>query len=547
MTTLSRRSGRYFSRLIVPSDLRQVIGRREILRSLRCSTYRRAKLLGARWEGRLARLFILLRAHRHYMTKEQIEALVQHYLTTTLDVFEDFRLEKGRVCDEDLEGQWLVLSHLLDETVDQLTDHNYTKIGTIVDELLSAHGLAVPKTSPAYKKLCRSILAAQQQAFRIEMGRLDGDYTRGDGGSLRAGQTGAAGATHYASIFAPTPTITEAVKQYFEHYTHRDKRTNEEKERALQRFGETLPGKEATLLKDITKAHCIAFRNAYSQLPRRIPDKLRGKTIGEILTALKGTGYVKVTHSAVNHALTDLRHFFVWAIRHDHYTAGENPVEGIDFESVEEESNDPYTDADLKGIFRHPEFLDQQAARPERYWLLWVLLYTGARRSEIDQLDVADIRQDEAGTWFFDIRFHEEKGLRLKNKVSIRRTPVHSRLIAVGFLDYIESLQKVKQTVLFEKPAGSDKRDRGRSTVGDAVGKWFSRLKVSAKVSTGKTLHSFRHTVITRLTAAGVPQDMREMLVGHVAESTHGRTYTHREAISLVLLKEHLEKLRYNL
>jgi hypothetical protein len=180
MTTLSSRSGRYFSRVIVPSDLRQVLGRREILRSLRCSTYRRAKLVGARWEGRLARLFVILRAHRHYMTKEQIEALVQHYLTTTLDVFEDFRLEKGRVVsDEVLEGQWLVLSHLLDETVDQLTDHNYTKIGTIVDELLSAHGLAVPKTSPAYKKLCRSILAAQQQAFRIEMGRLDGDYTRG--------------------------------------------------------------------------------------------------------------------------------------------------------------------------------------------------------------------------------------------------------------------------------------------------------------------------------------------------------------------------------
>jgi hypothetical protein len=82
---------------------------------------------------------------------------------------------------EDLEGQWLVLSHLLYETVDQLTDHNYTKIGSIVDELLSTHNLTVAKTSPAYKKLSRSILAAQQEAFRIEMGRLDGDYTRGAG------------------------------------------------------------------------------------------------------------------------------------------------------------------------------------------------------------------------------------------------------------------------------------------------------------------------------------------------------------------------------
>jgi hypothetical protein len=54
---------------------------------------------------------------------------------TILEHFEDFRLEKGRLSDEDLQGEWLVLSHLLDETVDQLTGHDYTKIGTIVTSL----------------------------------------------------------------------------------------------------------------------------------------------------------------------------------------------------------------------------------------------------------------------------------------------------------------------------------------------------------------------------------------------------------------------------
>ena len=147
--------------------------------------------------------------------------------------------------------------------------------------------------------------------------------------------------------------------------------------------------------------------------------------------------------------------------------------------------------------------------------------------------------------WFFDFRFDEEMGRRLKNVQSIRRTPVHSRLIALGLLGYIASLRKTKQTVLFEKPANTtnNKRGTGRRTVGDAVGKWFSRLRISAKVSPAKkTLHSFRHTVITRLTAAGVPQDIREMLVGHASESVHGKVYMHREAIPLALLKERLEK-----
>ena len=114
-------------------------------------------------------------------------------------------------------------------------------------------------------------------------------------------------------------------------------------------------------------------------------------------------------------------------------------------------------------------------------------------------------------------------------------------------LDYVEARRKAKQTALFTKPPDRNhKRGKGRETVGDAVGKWFSRLRVLAKVSPGKkTLHSFRHTVITRLTAAGVPQDMGEMLVGHASESVHGQVYMHRDAIPLELLQEHLEKLKY--
>ena len=81
MTTQPVRSGRYFSRVVVPSDLRRIVGKREILKSLRCSSYRRARLLCARWEGHLAKLFITLRAQDQHMTQEPIDALVQHYLT----------------------------------------------------------------------------------------------------------------------------------------------------------------------------------------------------------------------------------------------------------------------------------------------------------------------------------------------------------------------------------------------------------------------------------------------------------------------------------
>jgi hypothetical protein len=88
---------------------------------------------------------------------------------------------------------------------------------------------------------------------------------------------------------------------------------------------------------------------------------------------------------------------------------------------------------------------------------------------------------------------------------------------------------------------------KGRNGYGHAVGKWFGRyLNKIGITDPAKVIHSFRHTVVTRLTAAGVPQDMREVLVGHAAENVHGQTYVHREAIPLGLMKEHLEKLEFS-
>ena len=139
----------------------------------------------------------------------------------------------------------------------------------------------------------------------------------------------------------------------------------------------------------------------------------------------------------------------------------------------------------------------------------------------------------------------KNEGKRLKNATSIRRVPVHSHLLELGLLDYISDRRRRKQTQLFTKPARENKRGSGRDTVGDSVGKWWARLLKSVNVKGNKNLHSFRHTVVTRLTAAGVPQDIREILVGHAAGNVHGQIYTHREQIPLSLLRQHLEKLDF--
>lgn len=362
------------------------------------------------------------------MTQEQIEALVQEYLSTTLEKCEEERIDRGRVSEAELEATWLALSDLLDSTAMNLTEHDYRKIAPTVDELLSLHKLTLDKTSPAYKKLCRSVLVAQQRVVKMEMERLSGNYLEeGPQTTQHHKQSTSSGEASY-NVFAATPTIKEAVALYMEHYAHRDTRTNKEKATVIQRFTESLSTGPDTFLKDITKAHCVAFRSAYGQLPKRIPDKLRGLPMGEILEKSKGQPYIRMTHSTVNQGLSDLRHFFTWAIRHDHYL-GKNPCEGIDYEGVKKRSYEPFTDSDIKAAFTHPDFQAQRVKNPPRFWLTLLLLYTGARRSEIDQLTLADIRQSEDGIWFMDLKFEEERGRRLKNVASIRRVPVHSKLI----------------------------------------------------------------------------------------------------------------------
>lgn len=93
-----------------------------------------------------------------------------------------------------------------------------------------------------------------------------------------------------------------------------------------------------------------------------------------------------------------------------------------------------------------------------------ILLFTGARREEIANLALADIRQEE-GIHYFDIAPDGQRGRRLKNKSSKRRVPIHSELIILGFLDYVEARRNQGETMLFSKVT----EGRGRTTVADPV------------------------------------------------------------------------------
>ena len=83
--------------------------------------------------------------------------------------------------------------------------------------------------------------------------------------------------------------------------------------------------------------------------------------------------------------------------------------------------------------------------RDWRFWLPLVCLFMGMRPNEVCQMLVADVKRTKAGTWYVDVVASSDEdedngaavqGVKtLKTVASRRRIPIHSELIALGFLE----------------------------------------------------------------------------------------------------------------
>jgi integrase len=163
-------------------------------------------------------------------------------------------------------------------------------------------------------------------------------------------------------------------------------------------------------------------------------------------------------------------------------------------------------------------------------------MFTGARLNEICQLDIADVQRD-GDTWFLNITDEGDDNKSVKSKAARRKVPLHSELIRLGFLDFVEG--RKTGTRLFPDYSYSANGGYGRN-----LGRWCNESflpKLSIK-QPGLVFHSLRHTVVTRLGQANVPDPQIQCIVGHAREGVTQEVYL-REGYTLPQLKEAIEKL----
>lgn len=156
--------------------------------------------------------------------------------------------------------------------------------------------------------------------------------------------------------------------------------------------------------------------------------------------------------------------------------------------------------------------------RPWRFWLPLIMLFSGARPNEILQLEVGDIRKTKAGVWFMDL-MNEDETKQVKNEASRRRVPIHSELIKLGLLAYVEERRKAPKATgprLFHT-AKPDKY----GSFSDGVSKSFHRSFFPQEIELGprQHLYSLRHCVRDALRRAKAPPEALRLAGWSVSKS----------------------------
>jgi hypothetical protein len=226
-------------------------------------------------------------------------------------------------------------------------------------------------------------------------------------------------------------------------------------------------------------------------------------------------------------------HFTRWLVAQDFTGFDKDPMRGLLLNAkVVTNSKTPkeaFTDAELVSVLDRLTKRERQV-RPEFYWLCLALMFTGARLAEILNILTVNVKQID-GAWIFNLIPTEEG--RLKTPESTRKVPIHSQLIAAGFLDFVAASTTPK---LF--PTLPHK---------GYISRWVADLLIAVKVKRpALSTHSWRSTMIVKLEKAQVHPSLADRLVGHaIGTSSVKRGYLRSLTYDVKELSEAMEAVKF--
>lgn len=360
----------------------------------------------------------------------------------------------------------------------------------------------------------------------------------------------------------PSPLLSYVINDFLNRYDKNNKAT-------LTKLNATLPILQELVgdkpINQILQADINVYFDDVQKLPVRRDAKIfNGMSIKEIIESNTDKCISKGTFTNTYRACASI--FLNWAAVHykdqgfptlstqGSFYRGER-ADGINKQRAMKPD-------ELRILFGHAK-MKEYATNPDTAhycWLPLIGLHTGARINEICQLNPgSDILQDETtGIWYFNFDDEGDSAdgvaKSIKNNSSKRVVPIHSQLLDLGFLHYVERIRVEGHKLIF--PAWKPRNGKASPN----AAKWFKRYLESTGLNDetpGARLtgfHSFRHTFVTH----GINNKIQGVfaITGHEVESVDGfgkvskvaaGYWTKGKADNLAELKDIIERFHFGI
>ncbi len=518
---------RYYLRARVPLDIVQVMGKREIKRSLRTADRKEAleriDVPAAEVNAAFAEARRSLEDAKacDFTTEEARRMVFLWFRNADRQAAEaDFGITEDWL-PEALENAGIEEMIFARAVEEEASPH----VQRVADAILAAHGFPtkpagvpggpikpllrgsvadVDKTSDAYLELCEQVRRGLLETARRTQDRLRGQEAR---------TADPAFSRDTVEAVAAGPPLSKILLMWVEERRPPQK-TEREWRTAQRRFTEIhgdLP------VDAVTKAHVREFKDALVKVPSSLPRALRAKPLPAIGAATKGDGRARLSPAAVGKQLAAVSSLLSWSVSNGYVSANAATGVGVARSKAPGDGRQPYDADDLRVLFADAgRFRDSQ---PSRFWLPLLAAFTGARLGELGQLRVGDVRHRD-GVDFIDISAGDGKSV--KTRSSVREVPLHPELVRCGVLKYVEVRRQADGT---DAPLFPDLR---ADSLGNLVGrfsKWWRRHRRGLGVADPrKPFHAFRHGFKQACREAGVGEEVHDALTGHAGGGV-GRTY----------------------
>ena len=563
------RKGRYYLNMRVPTALRSLYGKTEIIRKALGTSDRREAVSKGRFEA--FKLDAEFEAKRRDMQNAERASTPPPVLSELSDraahdiVLRFFvGLEKNaeewcedtRDISEEQRAEFLD-NLRIDECVYAGASGNFQHEdgGGDLKIFLKKEGIECPPESPAFQKLRPLFRKARVENLQRTIDRVTHNTVR-----VREPYFRDAFAHTVAPATRQFVTLGAMLARFAQWLTDAGRtngthRTYEIPLRILRQFiGEN------TALEAVTKERIEQLFDLLRRVPANATQRYRDMTLQEAVTAADKRGDAhRLAGKTLANYFNNIVAIFNFAV--EKRLIAENPAKDKYLRATFEDDEDVRPKAlfsieELNRAFRAPLYKGcmndergyakpgENKPRRGRFWLALLSLFHGFRCNEAAQLYTEDVCEAD-DIPYFEIREKRADGSkcdkRLKTKQSKRWVPVHSEIIRMGFLDYVaERRRDASHPRLFpDLPIGAT------GYFSNPFSKWFGRFR---KATLGKeckaTFHSFRHHWRDALTEAGVPIPDVEALGGWEMMARSAERHYGKGA-SLSRLREQIDKVKY--